>query len=120
MKAAIVEGTLAATMREALRLRDQMRADGATEVELAQALEQTVRAAWLFTRAWKYLCQACDDTGAVRHVCTPSQRCQGISTWIDNPHDTPGKYRRLCATSPDAEYERSEEHTSELQSQSNL
>lgn len=47
---------LGATLLEALRLRDQMRAEGTPDAECKAFLARTVRAAWPFTRVWKTLC----------------------------------------------------------------
>lgn len=69
------EGLLAQTVREALRLRDQMRADGSTEEELTKGLEQTLRAAWPQTRPWHYICEDCSDTGWRHQICTPETPC---------------------------------------------
>ena len=58
-----VAGTLSRAIFAALAIRDQMRADGASDAECAAALEEAVRRHWPFTREWKYLCGLCDDTG---------------------------------------------------------
>jgi hypothetical protein len=73
---------LGQTIREALQLRAKMRTDGASEQELAEGFERTVRSAWPFTREWKYLCQNCDDTGG------EIRRCSGTdgSCRRDDPH----------------------------------
>jgi len=51
------------TLRDALTLREQMRADGASQAECDSALEEMLRERWPFTREWKYVCKACYDTG---------------------------------------------------------
>jgi len=54
---------LQTALRDALTLREQMRADGASQVECDALLEEALRAHWPFTREWKYLCELCQDTG---------------------------------------------------------
>lgn len=93
------------TVKEALRLRDQMRADGASDTELAKGLEQSVRAAWPQGREWQYKCDDCRDTGLIEMVCKAGQRCEGTSSRVDHWKDEPGKYRRLCALNPTSDYE---------------
>jgi hypothetical protein len=83
------EGQLAATIREAVRLRSVMREQGATEEELAAMLEKTVRATWPFTREWHYLCDSCDDTGLILKEC-PKLPCGR-----QNPH-LPHSYGEPC------------------------
>jgi hypothetical protein len=97
-------GPLATAIREALRLRDKMKADGVAPDDIAAGLERLVRDVWPKTREWHYICDLCNDTGLRMYVCQRGQRCNGISTRIDNPRDTPGKYRRLCAMHPDSDY----------------
>lgn len=95
----IVAGVLSAAISAVLRVRDQMKADGASRAELDACVEQVVREVWPRGREepWKYACPNCSDTGLRMHVCTPWQRCDGISTRMDSPHGTVGKYKRLCA-----------------------
>lgn len=92
------------SVKEALRLRDKMREDGASEQELAKGLEQSVRAAWPKGREWTYLCTECSDTGVIEMVCKAGQRCEGTSSRVDSWKDEPGKYRRLCALNPASDY----------------
>ncbi len=105
----ITEGQLAATIREALRIREAMRATGASEADVASAFEQSVRAAWPKPQGrsepWHYLCERCNDTGLAMFMCKPGQRCNGISTRTDSPREKPGKYRRLCTRDPHGVYE---------------
>lgn len=75
MKAAIREGVLSATIREALRLRAQMKADGMSRADLERNLEQIIRACWPFTREWKYLCVECADLGLILHDCDGGKSC---------------------------------------------
>ena len=69
------EGTLAATVREALRLAKLMKADGVPSDEIQATLTNTLRAAWPVTREWKYLCASCDDTGLVMSDCSGDATC---------------------------------------------
>lgn len=96
--------TLPEAIEEALKLRDQMRDDGVSEADLAAGFERVVRDVWPFTREWHYLCEQCNDTGLVIYVCRPGARCNGLSTRVDGPRETAGKYRRLCALHPDSDY----------------
>lgn len=90
-------GVLARTIAEALKLRDEMKAGGASQAELDAFLENVVRQSWPFTREWKFLCSQCDDTGRVVMVCRKGARCDGRST-------APGRMR-LCAQDPTSDYE---------------
>ncbi len=69
------EGTLAATVREAMRLWDVQKADGLSRAERLAGLERTIRAAWPFTREWKYLHEDCLDLGIVMHTCDGDDSC---------------------------------------------
>lgn len=90
------EKKLSKIIAEAVLAREQLRADGASAADIDQGFERIVRAVWPFTREWHYLCDLCDDTGLRMFECTAAHRCDGISTRTDGPHDTPGKYKRLC------------------------
>jgi hypothetical protein len=96
---------LAATLKEALRLRDLARAEGASPAELNATLERTLRAAWPQVREWKYLCSQCQDTGLITKLCRRGDRCNGVSSRTDTWHERPGKYRRLCVTAPLSNYQ---------------
>jgi len=80
-----ISSVLGATIDAAVRLRLQMREDGASEQELAAGLEQTVRASWPFTREWKYLCHNCDDTGGEWRACPGDATCGRDAP--HRPHD---------------------------------
>lgn len=90
---------------EALVARDQMRADGVSEADIAAGFERLVRDAWPKGREWHYYCEQCRDTGAVTYLCRPGVRCNGISTRTDGPHEQAGKYTRLCKQFPESDYE---------------
>lgn len=66
---------LGATLVEAMRLWDKMKADGVSRDDRLNALESTLRAAWPQTRVWHYLCEPCGDTGWRHKVCTAAARC---------------------------------------------
>ncbi len=95
-------GELARAVLGAVKIRRQMRDDGASVEECDKYLEGVLRASWPKGRVetWHYMCQECRDTGLVMHECTPTNRCDGISTRVDHPKDKPGKYQRLCVRDP--------------------
>lgn len=97
--------SLAVAIEAALKMRENMRADGVSEADLAAGFEQVVRAVWPKGREWHYYCEQCSDTGLVMAMCKPGARCNGISTRTDGPFEPPGKYQRLCAKFPDSDYE---------------
>lgn len=101
----MTDSALAATMKEAFRLRERMKADGATTAELDAAMERTLRAALPQQRVWRYECEVCWDTGLEMHVCRAGERCNGVSTRIDHPGAPAGSYTRLCAHDPNGPYE---------------
>lgn len=70
-----VAGELARTILEALKLRDQMRAAGASEDQLADGFERVIRSVWPFEREWKYLCGHCDDIGYLFEECPGDASC---------------------------------------------
>jgi hypothetical protein len=98
------DGKLAAAFVEAMHILDAQKANGVPFAERIQGLDETLRHVWPFTRTWHYLCEACRDTGLVMHVCRLGARCDGISSRIDGPKGTPGKYKRLCAQHPTSDY----------------
>lgn len=98
------EGKLAAGFAEAMQIMDAQKAAGVPFAERVKGLEGVLRALWPHTREWHYLCHVCRDSGLAMHVCKKGARCDGISTRIDGPHGTPGKYRRLCAQDPQLDY----------------
>lgn len=69
------------SMKTALEMTRSMKAEGATSAEITAALEKTVRAAWPFTREWKYLCQTCRDFGLDMRTCPGDATCGRT-----NPH----------------------------------
>lgn len=93
------------TVQEAIRIRNVARAAGESETEIIAALERSIREAWPKGREWHYLCDRCNDYGAIHHVCRAGQRCPGISTRTDGPKESPGKYQRICAKHPESEYQ---------------
>ena len=66
---------LAGNVMEALRLCDQMNADGVSKVDRDTYLEGVIRATWPVTRLWKYRCEDCADTGWLHRVCTTQHPC---------------------------------------------
>lgn len=104
-KAARTQGPLAQTYVAAMEQWDQEKADGIPKAERLQHLETILRAAWPQVREWKFNCNRCHDTGWAEDVCTKGHRCNGISSRLDGPGGTPGRYRRLCAQEPESDYE---------------
>lgn len=68
-------GALAATFLEAMRLWDAMKADGISRVVRLATLTKTLKAAWPFTREWKFFCSNCDDFGLVISFCSGDETC---------------------------------------------
>jgi len=66
--------SLGQELTDALVICDQMRAAGTPEAQIHASLETHLRATWVCTREWKYLCETCRDTGAEVLVC-PNQPC---------------------------------------------
>lgn len=64
-------GALARVWREAMRMADQMKAEGTPAAERQAFIATALREAWPKTREepWHYLCQQCDDTGWVFKTC---------------------------------------------------
>jgi hypothetical protein len=86
---------LGKTIVEALRLRDLMRAEGATKADLDAAMLKTVKAAWpTVTEEDDRRC-ACGDTGAVIHTCPGHRRCP-VS---QHPRHGPHTYLTPCSCS---------------------
>lgn len=81
--------SLAQTVRDALRLADEMRAAGDSPAEIAHRLESVIRASWPFRREWHYLCEVCGDTGAEVLQC-PVIACERRQA--HGPHE----YIRPC------------------------
>lgn len=85
----IAEGVLAETIRTALQIRDQMKADGATTQECHAALEKTLRASWPQRREWKYLCQDCRDYGLITVECDGGRSCGRDQPHLPHDYGTP-------------------------------
>ncbi len=66
---------LGATLTEAMRLADQMRAKGESADDIEAYLEAILRATWPQGRGWSYYCDECSDTGWLRATCTSSTLC---------------------------------------------
>ena len=73
-RAAQAVGVLARTITEACRLRDAMRADGATLEQLNEAMEKTVRLVWPRRRPHHYICETCGDYGLDMRTCDGDER----------------------------------------------
>lgn len=67
--------SLSETLIEAIRLRDQMRTDGATEAELTAGFEKVLREVWPTARTWRYLCETCRDYGLEMKACPGDATC---------------------------------------------
>lgn len=77
--------TLGRVITEAMDLACQMRANGVPDAEIVAGIERTVRQSWPFTREWKFLCNHCDDLGAIWHTCPGDGTC-GRSGKVHGPH----------------------------------
>lgn len=94
---------LGKTIVEAMRLRDVMRADGASPAALDAAMLQTVKTAWPAIVGEDDRRCSCGDTGAILHRCPGHQRCPVSRHARHGPHSylTPcscgegGRYRPL-------------------------
>lgn len=82
-------GTLAATYVEAMRLWDAQRADGVSLELRLVGLEKTLRAAWPQTRAWKYLCDRCQDVGLSIETCPGDATCGRVKPHLAHSVGTP-------------------------------
>ena len=80
-------GALASTIAEACRLRDAMRADGATRAQLDEAMDKTVRLCWPTRGVYPYPCQACEGYGVVYHTCDGLDRPTCPKTKIHLAHE---------------------------------
>jgi hypothetical protein len=92
------DGALADTIKEALRLVDVQRAQGATKAECDAYLEKVVRESWPVTREWKYLCDKCGDTGL------EMRECQGDATCGRSKRHLPHEYGDPCWCSAGARF----------------
>ena len=79
------DGTLGAAFREAMRIVDAQRAAGVPLTERLQGLEGVLRSVWPSVRAWKYVCQECDDTGLRMSTCPGDATCFRHKAHL--PHD---------------------------------
>lgn len=95
--------SLASVIEEALNQREQMKAQGMTDAELAEGFEQVVREVWPFTREWKYLCNTCNDTGLELRNCPDGQLC-GLGK--GKQHEHPHEYGVPCFCSLGARFKK--------------
>lgn len=82
-------GQLAETFKEAMRIWDAQKAEGLSRLERLVVLEKTLRAAWPFTREWKFLCPRCDDTGLVMAGCPGDAACGRVKPHLPHDYGTP-------------------------------
>ena len=85
--------TLAPAILAALQTRAELKADGAS-ADGDQVLEDAVRKHWPHEREWKYLCDACSDTGWMLARCTPKLRCG--RTWCARSEKAEHTYVSPC------------------------
>lgn len=71
------DGALSETFKQAMRLWDSQKADGVSEPERLQQLENILRVAWPKGREepWKSHCSECRDYGLVLAVCPGDATC---------------------------------------------
>ena len=68
------ESVLAATIREAIRFWDAMKAEGASLSQRVSSLEKTLRLCWPTRRPWTYTCETCGDYGLEMSSCDGGER----------------------------------------------
>lgn len=68
-------GALTQTFVAAMAIWDAQKAEGVSRAERLAGLEKTLRAAWPQTRAWKYVCDTCDDYGLEMAQCPGDRTC---------------------------------------------
>lgn len=85
-------GPLATAVREAIQIRDQMKAEGVTGEALNEGLEGVLRDLWPKGRAeaWRDLCPECRDYGLIMQTCPGDATCGR-----PKPHASHG-YGRPC------------------------
>lgn len=104
--------SLGETIRELIRMRARMRADGATPDELDRALETALRGSFPHREEpWHFLCSDCDDLGFIWQPDCPGgdfPTCR-VST---KPHD-PHRWGVPCWCAQGARYQpkREPDHT---------
>lgn len=88
-KAHQVEGKLASAFRDAMRVWDQLKANGGTLRDFLPGLERVLREAWPQTRPWKYLCDRCDDYGLQLTECAGDATCGRSRAHLPHVFGTP-------------------------------
>jgi hypothetical protein len=78
------EAQLGAIFVAAMKIWDAQKAEGVPLTDRVAGLAKTLRAAWPFTREWKYLCTSCGDLGLVLEECPGDGRCG--SRWGERVH----------------------------------
>lgn len=69
------DSRLADAVLDTLKMARQLRAAGTSEAELQAALVAVLKDTWPHERAWKTLCDACDDYGLRMFTCTGAANC---------------------------------------------
>lgn len=88
-KPALSESVLGQTIKAALAEWQNQKTAGATLAERVRNLEQTLRAAWPFTREWHYLCLECDDHGLKMRPCPGDATCGRSKPHLQHEFGTP-------------------------------
>ncbi len=78
-------GRLATVYTEAMTLWDQLKVNGVSLEDRQRGLETVLREVWPQTRAWHYLCPACDDVGLAMVWCPGDVTCGRRTPHL--PHD---------------------------------
>lgn len=85
----LTDSVLGQTIHAAIREWDSQKAAGATLAERVRNLEQTLRAAWPFTREWKFLCDRCADYGLEISQCPGDATCGRHKAHLPHEFGTP-------------------------------
>lgn len=81
------EGPITKALREGLKLRQRLLADGTTEVEADRIVGQGLKAVLENPRkeTWRFLCVACRDTGMVEAQPSEDEMARLIKLYGPNP-----------------------------------
>lgn len=107
---------LAKTFKEAMRIAEQMKADGASKEDREAYIAGVLKASWPKGREepWRYLCEACDDSGWVIRTCVVEGQCgrpftlpgQASDDWTGRGRCAPGHTYAAPCSCPKGEEKR--------------
>lgn len=89
MRPALGTGPLVTSYTEAMRFWDEQKVAGVPIADRVRALEGLLRDVWPFTRAWKFVCHACDDRGLVITACPGDATCGRAKLHLAHDFGTP-------------------------------